>query len=105
MKRIPIFAKDQTGNELPDNKCTRCGIVLNAGTPVDKEVTSQRRPRPGDVCVCYGCGNLMRMSDLMILVDVNQEFMDSLDAEDRATIQKSVDAVREGWEPPEPTYE
>jgi len=105
MKRIPIFAKDEAGNELPDNLCNRCGISLNAGTPVDKEVTTQRRPRPGDICICYRCGNVMRMSNLMLLQDADQAFLDSLDPEDQAKLKEAQDAVKAGWEPPEPTYE
>jgi hypothetical protein len=42
---------------LPDDRCPACGYVLDACTGVPGN--ESERPSPGDVALCFGCGEVL----------------------------------------------
>jgi hypothetical protein len=42
---------------LPDDRCPACGYVLDACTGVPSNASE--RPSPGDVALCFGCGEVL----------------------------------------------
>jgi hypothetical protein len=52
---------------MPESKCTGCGKLNDAATPIDEEAAM---PNPGDVTVCLHCGNVMAFADDLSLRDL-----------------------------------
>lgn len=64
--------------KFQDSKCLECGARLNAaGSPGPGELL----PEPGDYCVCYKCGAVMKFSSDLTPRGMTEAEMDELTAD------------------------
>lgn len=79
---------------VPPSACPKCGDVHDAATAAD---LSDAVPESGDFTVCFNCGSINRFDDELHVQQVDQEALDSLDAETREMVlhaSRSVERMR-----------
>jgi hypothetical protein len=60
------------GSEISEQPCPHCGTKINAATCLSDQ---DARPSPGDIGVCYRCGEIWQVSDLWVMVRATQEHL------------------------------
>lgn len=85
--------KDAYGNPLPPSKCPVCGKTVDAATPFIKG-QEKARPRPGDVTVCVGCGEICAYTDEMTLRRAELNDLMKMPESDREMIGKVQDMIK-----------
>jgi hypothetical protein len=77
--------------QTPATRCPGCGLVLNAATNLE----GANLPVPGDLSVCLGCGGMMRFTDELRVVPLEEEDFEALEVEVRRDlVLKSLAAQR-----------
>ena len=72
-------------------KCPKCGHILDAATSLENA-----SPKPGDVTICVGCGNLLEfLKDKPWLAPISQEKLGALDEDNRKTLESLRNAIGE----------
>jgi hypothetical protein len=84
------FDRDEL-RALPKNwGCNACGMAFQYDTAV---MNRKPEPKRGDICVCAGCGEIMRVGPLglekMPVADIEK-----LDAQSKMILAQSVASVR-----------
>lgn len=56
---------------IPDQTCPYCG--RNIGATMKTKDTDQRPPEPGDLSLCFYCGEVAKFDNNMILIKLEPE--------------------------------
>lgn len=77
---------------LPEDRCPICGYVLDAASPMP----GNRRPtpQPGDITLCFGCGEVLWFDAQMKHVRFPPERVATLDRETLAIVRAGQEAIR-----------
>ena len=73
--------------------CPTCGKILDAVSAED----GTGSPEPGDITVCFYCGEILNFSDDMILEKISQELIDSFEKDfkdELLFIQKQIRVIQ-----------
>jgi hypothetical protein len=68
-----------------DPTCPMCNAKLDAATHLPGKAV----PKPGDVSVCAGCGELLQFTDRMGLEKMEQEKLAQLSKQDRLVLERA----------------
>lgn len=75
--------------------CPSCGQLLDGVTGISHD----RRPKPGDLSICAGCGTLLEFTKVLTLQVAPKEVVESLSAHDQYLIriaQETAKILRKG---------
>jgi hypothetical protein len=68
----PKPAKRKNKAPLPTSCCPSCGKTLNAATHIN---FTTPEPKPGDLSVCFYCGDLACYNDILVLEPASPEML------------------------------
>jgi hypothetical protein len=75
---------------VPNSECPHCRHRLNACSTLD----TPRAPRPGDLSVCIGCGEVVQFGARLELQRAPVRVLIRLKPRERAELRKAQSAVR-----------
>lgn len=83
---------------IPKSQCPRCHTKINAATCAEHLGDCGCRPEPGDLSLCYNCGEINVFDakrDLMIPADLDS-LLAEMDERERGLLLTGRDWVRRG---------
>lgn len=86
---IPMATENP--NPLPKSVCSTCGYETDTST----SLTSNHRPRPGDICLCLKCGEVGEFDDDLRVKKATLETMTALTPEQFTDISLAQKLIRE----------
>lgn len=71
-------------------ECPICSYRIDAHTPTKEADDGIYEPRPGDLSICFKCGNLNKFDGSMNLVVFNDEDKERMENEDPETLKEAL---------------
>ena len=74
---------------VEEQNCPHCGH------PIDMHSSKDAEPKPGDLSICFYCGEFILFSEHMSLLKCPQEYLDVLDEETREELHRVQEDVKQ----------
>jgi hypothetical protein len=80
-----------TDYKIPDGHCPTCNKHINGATPVSED----KHPKPGDLNLCAGCGELLQFTEGLGLAVMPADIWDKMDAQTYKEVTHTQKLIRE----------